>query len=125
MAESQAGKATRASHFVFSNPEHLALTTCQDLQKRARQAAALAAETPVADYGATAETTLDEDDVIVPSKKLDDEEASIADSIQADKARKDVNLQYEEQAGLPAMSCIGRIGRPMFKLINRPWKVRV
>lgn len=59
----------------------------------------------------------------MPSKKLDDEEASIADSIQADKAQKP--KEYEEQAGLPAMSCIGRIGRPMFKLINRPWKVRV
>jgi hypothetical protein len=66
--------------------------------------------------------------VIVPSKKLDDEEASIADSIEADKAQKKnaaTPKEYEEQAGLPAMSCIGRIGRPMFKLINRPWKVRV
>lgn len=96
-------------------------------RKRARQAAALAAETPAADYGATANSTPDDDDdVIVPSKKLDDEEASIADSIEADKAQKKnaaTPKEYEEQAGLPAMSCIGRIGRPMFKLINRPWKM--
>ncbi|PRQ71705.1 High-affinity nickel-transport protein-domain containing protein [Rhodotorula toruloides] len=28
-----------------------------------------------------------------------------------------------ELQGLPAMTCIARIGRPLFKLINRPWKM--
>lgn len=133
LAEYQAGKATSTSHSRSSlPPRNPPLTSSSPTrpQKRARQAAALAAETPVADYGATANTTLDaDDDVIVPSKKLDDEEASIADSIEAaDKARQKnattPPTEYEERAGLPAMSCIGRIGRPMFKLINRPWKVR-
>ncbi|GAA5873755.1 hypothetical protein JCM3774_000161 [Rhodotorula dairenensis] len=91
-------------------------------RKRARHAAALAAEAHVADYGATARES-DDLDLPMPSKKLDDEEASIADSIAADKkAQKDV-AQLEDQGGMPMMSCIGRIGRPMFKLINRPWKM--
>ncbi|KAL7341323.1 high-affinity nickel-transport protein-domain-containing protein [Rhodotorula toruloides] len=29
----------------------------------------------------------------------------------------------DELLGLPAMTCIARIGRPLFKLINKPWKM--
>ncbi|GAA5977290.1 hypothetical protein JCM10908_004926 [Rhodotorula pacifica] len=85
-------------------------------RKRARHAAALAAENP------RAGPTGGDLDLTLSSKKLDDEEASLADSIEADKARKHAAKQ-EDRGGMPMMSCIGRIGRPMFRLINRPWKM--
>lgn len=48
-----------------------------------------------------------------------DEEASIAEA-----KRQEQEAERDTMPGLPATTCIGRIGRPLFRMINRPWKVR-
>lgn len=85
------------------------------MQKHARQAAA-AAE--------LAEPERADEALRVPDKKLDDEEASLAESLEDERNPSSRKSAKVEQGGMmPMTSCIGRIGRPMFRLINRPWKV--
>lgn len=40
-----------------------------------------------------------------------------------DEEKADPEEPKPENLGLPATSCLARIGRPIFRLINAPWKV--
>lgn len=100
------------------------LLTSGLLQKQLRAAAAHASNAPLPDAPAPDSAS----DAHILSKKLTttsnasgvlDEEASIAEA-----KRQEQEAERDTMPGLPATTCIGRIGRPLFRMINRPWKVR-
>ncbi|GJN92761.1 hypothetical protein Rhopal_005799-T1 [Rhodotorula paludigena] len=92
-------------------------------RKQLRAAAAHASNAPLPDAPAPDSAS----DAHILSKKLSttsdasgvlDEEASIAEA-----KRQEQEAERDTMPGLPATTCIGRIGRPLFRMINRPWKM--
>ncbi|BGP49926.1 hypothetical protein JCM10450v2_005831 [Rhodotorula kratochvilovae] len=54
------------------------------------------------------------------STSAEDEEAALDG---AEDAKHVHNEERDVMMGLPATTCIGRVGRPLFRLINKPWKM--
>ncbi|BGP56763.1 hypothetical protein JCM8202v2_004393 [Rhodotorula sphaerocarpa] len=90
-------------------------------RKRAQRVALASAASPQSPSDLETAPTFPELDS--GSKKLDDEEASLDVPEEKDEAPRPEPEQEPRREGMPMTSCIGRIGRPMFKLINRPWKM--
>ncbi|GAA5980144.1 hypothetical protein JCM5350_001778 [Sporobolomyces pararoseus] len=78
-------------------------------RKQARLAAETAQESELSEK--KQDYTKDE-----PSPDLPDLEKSVSDSSEAQRQGNIVE-------GLPATTCFARIGRPIFKIIDRPWKM--
>ncbi|BGO93271.1 hypothetical protein NBRC10512_006184 [Rhodotorula toruloides] len=53
---------------------------------------------------------------------IDEKEGDLAGKAELTDEEK-ATRATDELLGLPAMTCIARIGRPLFKLINKPWKM--
>lgn len=96
--------------------------THYSIQKRAQRVALASAASPQSPSDLA--IALPSPELDSASKKLDDEEASLDMPEKKDEAPQPEPEQERRPEGMPMTSCIGRIGRPMFKLINRPWKVR-
>lgn len=55
-----------------------------------------------------------------------EEEHKPAKLIDEEKGGKEKEMKKDEIVpGLPATTCLARIGRPIFRLIDAPWKVSV
>lgn len=56
----------------------------------------------------------------------EDEEAAVGADTDAGGKRDERSGDDERDLvmGLPPTTCIGRVGRPLFRIIDRPWKVR-
>lgn len=126
MAELAAGQTAGSSAAVRRALHDLSLIGADrfrnSIQKRAQRVALASAASPQSPSDLETAPTFPELDS--GSKKLDDEEASLDVPEEKDEAPRPEPEQEPRRERMPMTSCIGRIGRPMFKLINRPWKVR-
>lgn len=126
LAELAAGQTAGSSAAVRRALHDLSLigadNTHYSIQKRAQRVALASEASPQSPSDLAIARPSPELDC--PSKKLEDEEASLDMPEEKDEAPRPDPEQERRPESMPMTSCIGRIGRPMFKLINRPWKVR-
>lgn len=81
------------------------------VQKQAR----LAAET-----AAPIESESEKQDFEIKEKAPNDTSSALPDLEKSDSSERQQGNIVE---GLPATTCLARIGRPIFRVIDRPWKV--
>ncbi|GAA6048554.1 hypothetical protein JCM3770_006550 [Rhodotorula araucariae] len=85
------------------------------LARRRKQLRAAAAAIPPR---AGPALTPEEADLVPTKKRSEDEEATFVDDNKHSHTTEPNGME-----GLPATTCIGRVGRPLFRLIDKPWKM--